>query len=734
MTTSVQLELLQAVRNPERIRSSHLIPHLVDGFVPMRSPDPALIAGSASLDGLSVLVLAQEKPKGRSAKAAQRVNFGMMSASGYWFAIRAMHEAANAGMGLLTLIDTPGADPSKEGVERRLPWAISKCIWKIMCFPGPSVSVIIGEGGSGGALALQITDTRLMASDAIYSVISPESCSSILFRDNHHVEQSMNLLRPGVEDALRIGVIDAAVDWSGALAVVNPAGAAARLSAQVVEAMRRAGAMKPAERCAQRMDRILRCGRIADVAAPLRAAPPFPAAQREVPSVRLTRFGDGTSELQCDEASGGCGAIASREACEQNGWECPSCGRGERISAQRWLELLTGGSNFHELYADLDYEDLDVPEHDAEAYRAQRARARAASGARESLITGIARLDGRPCALAISEFGYFGGTLGAVAGEKLRLLCERAREELLPLVVLTSSGGARMQEGTLALVQMAKTNAAVGQLMEAGLPYLSVLLDPCTGGALASYATHAHKILAERHALIAFAGPRVMQLAGFHTNSELLNSDRIIDYGGIDEVVARSLLKARITAFFGSRRLGGKMGNVLARIETGIDDADPVDGNGDLVNGLVDLALVHVPLVLERAARSEDPVVRARAEAALARFPALESTALEEQLRAHDPVQRRAALFSLSRHPSEQLRPLVQAAGGDPDVSVRVAAAMALCCYGELGAARQALDMARAEIGVRADTLFRRMMQVLPKQRQGTAATMIAEPVSHHRK
>src|SRR5207247_1293274 len=108
------------------------------------------------------------------------VNYGMMSAAGYWFAVRQVEQAAAQGLPIVTLVDTPGADPSKHGVERLLAWAISECISAFVTCGSPIVSAVIGEGGSGGALALQVADWRLMASDSFYSVISPESCGSNL--------------------------------------------------------------------------------------------------------------------------------------------------------------------------------------------------------------------------------------------------------------------------------------------------------------------------------------------------------------------------------------------------------------------------------------------------------------------------------------------------------------------------------------------------------------------------
>ncbi len=727
------LQLLRSVRDPRRIRSSDIVERIVQDFTPFASPDPALIAGEGTIGGIPVLVFAQQKPKTRRVEDAAAVNYGMMRADGYWFVLGELARARTSGRAVVTLIDTPGADPSKLGVERRLAWAISASISAMITYPGPVVSAIIGEGGSGGALALQVADRRLIASDALFSVISPESCSAILFRDADHVGDAMKLLRPSAQDAYRAAVVDEIVDWSDGAAFDAHDAAAARLAERLVVALRSTPASAPA-RLKQRLQTMLSLGRkrrapfesVSDTesevdsspfservatSAHMRAAPAV-APIGEPPVKRLVNIGVGDDgvlgllqyayfsaanarsdrgtgvppssvaskdpQILCPKKRGGCGTVFPKADFRSSGWACPICGYGERLSALQWLALICDEGSFHELHADLDLEHLEDGGYETPEYRQQRAAARAASGANEALRVGFAKISGRRVAVAASEFGFLGGTMGAVCGEKMRLICELARNKSLPLVAVTSSGGARMQEGTLGLAQMAKTNAAVLRLAERNLPYISILADPCTGGALGSYATRGTVVLAEPHALIAFAGPRVMKLAGLPVQEDRLTSAAAAAYGGIDEVVARGKLRARIARYLEmnietgaktgtSRRpppesevhirsgmdgFASRLMRLFETLETGSSSSGD-ELRREFVSWLVDFSLVTVPLILDHARTASEPRKRELLDTAIARFPKLSQDALEAALdNEQHAVRSRAAALLLGSLPS----------------------------------------------------------------------------------
>jgi acetyl-CoA carboxylase beta subunit len=690
--------LLRGVRNPSRIRSEDLIEKLVDGWSSIDSPDPALSVGRGRIAGTEVFVLAQEKPKGRSAKVAAAVNYGMMNAAGYWFVIKQLEKAAAHGLPVVSFIDTPGADPSKEGMERLLGWAISASITAYLATPVPTVSVIIGEGGSGGALAMQVADWRMIVSDGFYSVISPESCSGILFRDGREVARSLQILRPSAPDALRTGMVDEVVDWPDGMAFQQPDRAAALLKERLVAALGRVTAMPPALRRARRFETQLSIGHCKNpeplVPHPVSRRPTSaPMLKKMVPTGQQTA--DGQKELSCPRDSGGCGATFGVAACEKAGWACPACGRGERLDAQQWIDLLFDPRSFRELQFELTFSDLEDHGYESELYRATRHKAMSESAVFESIRTGLAEMGGHRCALAVSDFRYMAGTFGAVAGEKLRALCELALKERLPLVALTCSGGARVHEGTLALAQMAKANAALYQLRSQGLPYISVLADPCTGGALGSYATSATVVLAEPHALVAFAGPRVMKLHGFRVDEAALTSQRVAEHGGIDEVVLRGRLRARIgrylelsrlphpvagavsapaTGEVAQRDVGFRLGRLIAEAAS-LFDEDPAAADAEpgpnqaprslsmTVNQLTDFALVTVPSLLEQATGSRDDRVRANAVEALARFPRPQVSYLHHALRdPHHRVRTSAALglLGISLETSEAIEVVKQ--------------------------------------------------------------------------
>ena len=238
----------------------------------------------------------------------------------------------------------------------------------------------------------------------------------------------------------------------------------------------------------------------------------------------------------------GCGEILYRERLAQNLNVCPTCGHHIRISADAYLTILLDTDSFVEHDADLRAAD-PLGFHDLKAYPARIATAES-KGKSEAVITGNGQIDGIDVAIAVMDFEFIGGSMGSVVGEKIARTAKRALEARMPLVIVSASGGARMQEGIYSLMQMAKTSAALARLHEAGIPFVSVLTDPTTGGVTASYSMLGDVNLAEPGALIGFAGPRVIEEtikqelpAGFQ-RSEFLR-----DHGMVDRVVDRRELK-----------------------------------------------------------------------------------------------------------------------------------------------------------------------------------------------
>jgi acetyl-CoA carboxylase carboxyl transferase subunit beta len=225
---------------------------------------------------------------------------------------------------------------------------------------------------------------------------------------------------------------------------------------------------------------------------------------------------------------------------------CPNCGHHFRLSAGARIALLLDAGSFEE--RDEGLQSVDPLEFvDQKPYPERVAAAQAATGLRDAAVWGLGRIDGRSIALCVMDFAFMGGSMGAVVGEKVTRAAETALEERVPLIVVSASGGARMQEGTLALMQLAKTIAALERLRAEGVPYISILTDPTTGGVFASFAVLGDINIAEPNALIGFAGARVQ--AGTIA-SELppgfQRSEFLFEHGFLDRVVHRTELRAEV--------------------------------------------------------------------------------------------------------------------------------------------------------------------------------------------
>ena len=253
--------------------------------------------------------------------------------------------------------------------------------------------------------------------------------------------------------------------------------------------------------------------------------------------------------IKCDS----CKEIMYRAEVERAGRICPKCRYPFRISARERLALLADPGSFEEREAGLTSTD-PLGFKDTRRYRERIRAASQKTGAEDAVICGIARIGGVPAVLCVFEFGFMGGSMGSVVGEKLARAIELAVAKHLPVIIVSASGGARMQEGILSLMQMAKTAAALERLAAERLPYLSVLTDPTTGGVTASFAMLGDVILAEPRALIGFAGPRVIAETIRQPLPEgFQRSEFLLEHGQIDLIVDRRDLKdtlRRILAFF----------------------------------------------------------------------------------------------------------------------------------------------------------------------------------------
>ncbi len=241
-----------------------------------------------------------------------------------------------------------------------------------------------------------------------------------------------------------------------------------------------------------------------------------------------------------------CGEILFGKELERELWVCPSCGYHFRIRHHQYIEMLLDDARLEEFDADLSSTD-PLTFSDRIAYPERIAQSQKKSGMRDAVVCGIGRIDGRPVSFSVMDFAFIGGSMGSVVGEKVARSIERALERRIPLVIVSCSGGARMQEGIFSLMQMAKTGTLLGQLREERIPFISVLTNPTTAGVMASYASLGDVIIAEPKAQLGFAGPRVIQQTiGQKLPEGFQSSEFFQNHGFLDCIIPRSNLRETI--------------------------------------------------------------------------------------------------------------------------------------------------------------------------------------------
>ncbi len=265
-------------------------------------------------------------------------------------------------------------------------------------------------------------------------------------------------------------------------------------------------------------------------------------------------FGKGVFK-KCD----GCGETLSADAFHDSFEVCPQCGVHHKLSTARFRELFLDGGALEAWDAHLAPAD-PLGFSDGKAYPDRVAASQKSSRAKEAIEIGQGAMKGIPVAYGAFVFAFMGGSMGSVVGEKIARLFERGVASRLPVVLLQASGGARMQEGILSLMQMAKTVAARERLRDAGLPFVSVLLHPTTGGVAASFALLGDVNIAEPGALIGFAGARVIESTIRQTLPEgFQRAEFLLEHGMLDRITSRLAMKAEIATILG-HLLGPRLG------------------------------------------------------------------------------------------------------------------------------------------------------------------------------
>ena len=247
--------------------------------------------------------------------------------------------------------------------------------------------------------------------------------------------------------------------------------------------------------------------------------------------------------LKCNH----CREIIYRKEVDRNNKVCPKCDYHFPISVQERIALLVDLGSFKEWEADLAPQD-PLSFSDSRTYRERLASQQEKTGRKDAMVIGEGAINGRRIALSVFDFGFMGGSMGSVVGEKICRAADRALDARMPLVLVTTSGGARMQEGILSLMQMAKTSAAVARLSEAKVPFIAILADPTFGGVTASVAMLGDVIISEPKALIGFAGPRVIEQTIKQQLPEgFQRAEFLLEHGMIDAIVERKHLKETLS-------------------------------------------------------------------------------------------------------------------------------------------------------------------------------------------
>jgi acetyl-CoA carboxylase carboxyl transferase subunit beta len=243
-----------------------------------------------------------------------------------------------------------------------------------------------------------------------------------------------------------------------------------------------------------------------------------------------------------------CGEMLFNKQLEKADRICPNCEHHFRLSAEARLEILLDPGTFRERDAGLQSVD-PLGFVDQKPYPERVATAQAETGLRDAAVRGMGSIEGQAVSICVMDFGFMGGSMGAVVGEKVARAAEDALAERVPLVIVAASGGARMQEGTLSLMQLAKTVAVLERVRAARVPYISVMSDPTTGGVFASYAVLGDVNIAEPKALIGFAGARVTAgTIGQELPAGFQRSEFLFQHGFVDRVIARRALRGEIAA------------------------------------------------------------------------------------------------------------------------------------------------------------------------------------------
>ena len=578
------LQAHEEAKSYNRIKSKHIMENLFEDFTPWNElegfknyiyaptgrkielvDDPVMIIGTATLKetGRKVAIIAQQTPSDDDERI--KLNFGMVKADGYGLSHNMMEYAEDNDLMLFTFIDTVGGDPYEYSAEKLQSWLISYCQSKMITLRTKSISTIVGLGGSGGAIAIQLGHKRLMFSRAEYSVITAEGCSAILFRSAEKVADALEVLQPTADYMLRYGIIDEIIKEPSLDKSDYIENTLKKLNKALIKASKELDPMDVNYLKKDLRERIEKCGQIEKqpniykgISKKIKAWLPDyfkkPVTSPDVSQMQIALYGaephfcNDEKDADGQTVREGCREQLTLEELHNNHSSCPNCHKPETLGSDDYLNFLIDDGTFHEIKQELSVDNINS-KYKFFDYSSSREKIKGKTDSKDALVTGYGTMNGIPVAIAVCDFRFMGGSMSAVFGEKMKIIVDYAISKRLALITVTVSGGARMQEGTVALYQMAKTIAALSKLKEQGLPNISILGHPTTGGALASYAVQGDYLIAERKAYIAFAGDRVVKLTsgGRGVDPEIMTSEFYMKHGGIHLVIERNQLKSSIS-------------------------------------------------------------------------------------------------------------------------------------------------------------------------------------------
>ena len=546
-------------RSPHRPRSGDVIRSVFPHFRQHPPYRGSLILGETDQWGKRIFVVGQQKPKPEDLRTKvdlEKLNYGMLTAEDHSHILRFLERAVSMnleGAFLISFVDTYGADISMESARHFQAFFIAHLIRTFTTIPMRSISVVLGEGGSGGALAIQFTDRRAQMDDALYATAAPESMAAIIFRDPTRIREALNILKPTAGDLYELGVIDQIIPSPRELDDVTEF--ARPVASYLEKSVKELSKIKMSRLLEERRQRAEAFGLPLQKRRKLRGFFPLTPLKKKSeheppPDIKIFTIEDSALQVRFDYGNGlagkprleyikcgetsktddseaGCGQVIPLKDYLDNFNVCPNCGNVRVMGALGWIQCLTDADTFHELYRDLTVKDILAPKLMTEEYSKFVAKQARRTHFQEALVTGEAKIYGHSVVMAICEFYFSGGSMGVVFGEKFQRAVDYAVKKQFPFISLCCSGGARLYEGILALMQMVKTVAAVEKLKDHGLPYLSVLGDPSTGGAIASYAALGDVVIAEPEAMVIFTGPRVMKSRGFPVDQEAIRAEAL---------------------------------------------------------------------------------------------------------------------------------------------------------------------------------------------------------------